>query len=400
MHAAPQATSNPVSAPASLHTASRKANCFDFLRLFAALAVVIGHSTHHFGVAFLWVQPDSRWWFRDGVTLFFIISGHLIYRSAERCLQDGRPVYQFYLNRLLRVAPAIWFYLILTTLAVFAFGILSMSQIGTIQFAGWFWSTVFLVPVYHPAIWHGIGSGEVNGSLWTIPVECSFYAIVPFLAWFARKRSFNTMLAMTTTVALVGLIVAWRLDIPRSETMIGKLYNITFFPYLWYFTMGIFWYRFWPRAPKSKVVFGAAFVIYALARLTMQGFNETGGFSAYLGSVVWGIPFSYVVVWIGYRGPLLLSRLTERVGDLSFGVYIWHMVVINAVLIYGSDLISSPVANPLVHLFVVAMSLVVATLSWRLIEKPALKLKPFTSRESPSKAHATPARSPVRMGEW
>jgi len=379
---------------------NRKANCFDFLRLFAALAVVIGHSTHHLGIAFLWVQPDSRWWFRDGVTLFFIISGHLIYRSAERCIQEGRPVYQFYTNRLLRVAPAIWFYLAVTTVAVFALGILSLRVAGSSQFLGWFWSTVFLVPVYHPAIWHGIGSGEVNGSLWTIPVECSFYVIVPVLAWFAAKRSFNVMITVTAFVAVIGLAVAWKLDVPRSETLEGKLYNITFLPYLWYFTLGIFWYRFWPKFPKTKSLVGSAFVAYIVARFTMQGFNEAGEFLAYLGAIVWGIPFSYVVMWIGYKGPIVLSRFTDRIGDLSFGVYIWHMVVINAVLIYGTRLIDAPGANPFLHLLVVVVSLTIATVSWRLVEKPALKLKPFTSREGVARPQPVPGTPLLQTKEW
>lgn len=382
------------------HAVNRKANCFDFLRLFAALAVVIGHSTHHLGIAFLWVQPDSRWWFRDGVTLFFIISGHLIYRSAERCIQEGRPVHQFYTNRLLRVAPAIWFYLVVTTVAVFALGILSLSVAGSTQFLGWFWSTAFLVPVYHPAIWHGIGSGEVNGSLWTILVECSFYAIVPFLAWLAARRSFNVMISITAFLAIVGLLVAWRFDVPRSGTIEGKLYNITFLPYLWYFTLGIFWYRFWPRFPKTRLLFGATVIFYLVARFAMQGFNETGGFLAYLGAIVWGIPFSYVVMWIGYKGPSVLSRLTDRIGDLSFGVYIWHMVVINAVLIYGASLIEKPGANPFLHLAIVVASLAIATFSWRLIEKPALKLKPFTSREGGARAQAVSSTPTMKTREW
>jgi peptidoglycan/LPS O-acetylase OafA/YrhL len=370
---------------------------------------VIGHSTSYFDVGFLWVQPDSRWWFRDGVTLFFIISGLLIYRSAERCIRDRRPVYHFYANRFLRVAPAIWFYLIVTVILVFSLGILPLQDATSPKFLAWAAATAALVPVYHPDIWEGVGTGVVNGALWTIPVEMSFYAVVPFLAWFAAKRSFNLMLALLGVVAISGLYLAWVFQVPQSETMIGKLYSITFLPFLWYFTLGIFWHRYWPTVPKSTWLAGVSLLAYGVARVTLGGFNETQNWEAYVGPVVWGIPFSYVAVWIGYRGPEVLSRLTARIGDLSFGVYIWHMIVINAILIYGTDLLEMPAANPVAHLVAVVVALGCGLASWRLIEKPALRLKPFTSRETaaatsagvsfsrPSIEESTkaPARQPV-----
>ncbi len=375
---------------------ARRENCFDFLRLFAACAVVIGHSTHHLGISFLWFEPDSRLWFRDGVALFFVMSGLLIYRSAQRCIDDGRPLVQFYANRLLRIVPAIYFYLAITAVLLVVAGVVAPSDVLGKSFAGWFGATAMLIPVYNPAAWRETGSGVVNGALWTIPVEVSFYAVVPVLALAARRFGFRFMSAGLVAMALGGLTLSWLLDVPRSDALLAKLVGITFLPYLIYFTFGILLSRYWTKLPQTAWIAWVCAAVYLGSRIALPGFNEQGSFVAYAGTLVWGGPFSYLAVWIGYHGPTVLSRITRRIGDLSFGTYIWHMIVINALLVYGVDRSFTFLPNPLIHLMVLAISLTLASVSWRLVERPALRLKPFSSQTTTT-APPPAARGAVAM---
>ena len=68
---------------------NRNENAFDFLRLLAALTVVINHSVLHLGSTFLWHSQNDHFWFYEGVPMFFILSGLLVYRSCERSFSNG-----------------------------------------------------------------------------------------------------------------------------------------------------------------------------------------------------------------------------------------------------------------------------------------------------------------------
>src|SRR5262245_53434179 len=101
---------------------ARAGNCFDFLRLFAAVTVVVSHSVEHLRLSFLWLVPHGRFWFYDGVALFFILSGFLVYRSCKKCLENDLPVWNFYTNRFLRVAPAIYVYAVIAAVLLLGIG--------------------------------------------------------------------------------------------------------------------------------------------------------------------------------------------------------------------------------------------------------------------------------------
>lgn len=95
----------------------------------------------------------------------------------------------------------------------------------------------------------------------------------------------------------------------------------------------------------------------------------------------WGFPFSYCVIWFAYHGPRLLAEIPRRVGDLSYGLYIWHLVVIYTVvyLFTPAQLLAAPAAT---EALIIGASFGVAALSWWLVERPALQLKRYSSRRS------------------
>jgi peptidoglycan/LPS O-acetylase OafA/YrhL len=107
----------------------KRENCFDLLRLFAAFAVLIGHSVEHIKIPFLWHGFHSRYWFYDGVPLFYILSGYLVYRSCEKCNEDCQSITAFYKNRLLRVVPAVYFYFIIVVIYLLAIGYLNFYNL-------------------------------------------------------------------------------------------------------------------------------------------------------------------------------------------------------------------------------------------------------------------------------
>jgi peptidoglycan/LPS O-acetylase OafA/YrhL len=349
-------------------------NLFDFLRLFAALAVVVSHATEHLNVSFLWHTPKGHWWFYDGVPLFFILSGMLVYRSGQRCVETGRPIRQFFANRFLRVAPAIYAYAVVAALLLPAIGAIPWSSLRTAPFVAWFVGNLALLPVYHPSTFRGFGVGVLNGSLWTIPAEVSFYLGVPLLLAMERRLGFRAMVCGVAAVGLAGMALAASTVALTPEPMWRKLFAVSCAPYLFFFGIGIFWNRYWPRAPQHGGLAVLAAALYLALRYSTAA-------EATLGSVweaAWALPLGYLVVWVGYHGPRWVGRLTRH-GDLSFGVYIWHMVVVNVALYYGLPARLVGVPGTLIVALVMLATLALATISWRVVERPALQAKPFTS---------------------
>lgn len=356
-------------------TPGRAGNCFDFLRLVAAFCVVVQHGTAHLSADFLWYHHGSGLWFGDGVAMFFVISGGMVYASAARCREQGRPWRDYLWNRFLRIAPALYLYLFVILVFLLAAGIVSSASLTEPQMLTWLASGLLFVPVYHPAALQDFGIGVLNGSLWTIPAEVSFYLVVPGLVMLAAGRSFRTMLAVAAAVAGVGVVLHALGGGATGEGMASELLAVSFMPWLGFFVLGIWWGRTWSRTPRSGLVALAALVLYVGCVAPRQ---FAGPELSVLLGLVGGVPLSYLVFWVGHHGPRVLRRTTDRLGDLSFGTYIWHMPVINLLIWAGAA--DGPLEDTALIGVVIASTAGCALLSWHLVERPALRLKRYSSR--------------------
>src|SRR3954471_22762297 len=111
-----------------------------------------------------------------GVTLFFVISGFLLYRPFVGARMHGRPgpaVRRYLRRRALRILPAYW--LALTVLAIWP-GL-------TGGFSGDWWRYYFFLQLYD-------GNTLTRGIsvTWTLCVEVTFYLALPLWVALARGR--------------------------------------------------------------------------------------------------------------------------------------------------------------------------------------------------------------------
>ncbi len=158
----------------------RHLNNFDLIRLAAAAQVMIGHTMRwmHTSIA----QPALAAIFGvtaftpGGFSVFFVISGFLITKSfASRPDDLGRYVR----NRALRLYPGLWAALAVSLTCMIVLGGFAVHFIGTPKFFAWFAEEALFPLGYTPQFLRGYGVGVPNGSLWSIPVEMQFYALVP-----------------------------------------------------------------------------------------------------------------------------------------------------------------------------------------------------------------------------
>jgi peptidoglycan/LPS O-acetylase OafA/YrhL len=330
------------------------ANNFDFIRLAAATMVLCSHQfallyrpePHPFGLFPLGTL---------GVLIFFSVSGYLVAQSWDR----DPHVWRFAVRRFLRIWPGL---AVVVLLAVFCVGPL-FSQLPLSDYfqAAATWKYLLLLclqveqslpEVFKSNPWH-----EVNGSLWTIPIEVQWYGILlaAGLCGLLRRRVRLLVLAM---VVIYALYIYGVFDVQHNllahypRPAFGCEYG-TFFCY------GVLLHR-WRHVWEGSVV-------PVLAGLTLLAGILIALDHQYAAVFVL-LPF--MVVWFGSLSTPLV-REAGRYGDLSYGIYIYAFMVQQAVIaVIG-----------LQHSYVVTLSasmavtLSCAFASWRLIERPALGLK-------------------------
>ena len=357
-------------------TDARKPNCFDFLRLMAASSVAVGHMVKTIpATSFLWVSATSRFYFSGRCARFFVISGFLVYRSCAHCLDRGQPVWHYFANRFLRIAPAIYAYTVVVVALLLVLGATTVGELGVPRFAYWIGTELALAPDFNPEIALRWGrSHHLNGSLWTISAEVSFYLLVPIFYLTAWRVGFRALMLGIGVLAVLGLIATHYSYIhnftvlgidkrifvfhyvppygyptqrslgfstaPNRDAFIpGRFFGViedTCVPYLSFFGLGILWSVLWSRARHSVWLATTGAVLYFLVRMA-NVFHVHSPFFDFNPLYVWAwaLPLSYVVIWIAHNGPPALVGFPRRIGDLSYGTYIWHFVVIYTVVYLG-----------------------------------------------------------------
>jgi peptidoglycan/LPS O-acetylase OafA/YrhL len=341
----------------------RHPNTFDFLRLVAAVAVVLAHSQDLLGTNEAW---RAIAWPIQGVEIFFVISGMLVFKSAENSLRLSGGFREYARNRWLRVAPAILSFALILPVILAVLTEITWVDLMSLDILIWLGSALVLAPNHNPEVFAATGFGNVNAHLYTIPAEVSYYVLVPFLIWIAGRCGFGRMLLIALPVAVAAPAVAHSIQFG----IIPRILDHTFLELFAYFLAGVFWARYWKLAPKHWTLFLGSLVVLIGLRLLLADVELYRMFQP----VILSIPLSYAVVWFGYKGPGFLSKVTEKIGDLSFGTYIWHVPVIYLFLYWGLD--GAWWVTPAVLFF----SLAVASVSWRFVEQPFLRRKRVSER--------------------
>lgn len=336
-----------------------KKNNFDLVRLMAALQVAIVHGFEHLGVEqgrvfvnFISIFP--------GVPIFFVISGFLISASWERDSSLG----SYIRNRVLRIYPALWACLLFSVLTVY---LVYPFDTNIPEFFSWVLAQTTFVQFYNPEFLRGYGVGVLNGSLWTIPVELQFYVLLPFLYLFFDRIGWRPLALLLFLLIFVGLNQIYIGSRGQSEGVIVKLFGVSILPYLYMFLIGVLLQRnlaFVEKYLASKALLWLLVFLVTAAASRMLGFNYSGNDL----NPILAISIALLTISFSYSYTARFSTLLKG-NDISYGVYIYHMVIVNV-------LVHSKIFTPGLSFFVMLISTVlIAYLSWVLIEKRALLLK-------------------------
>src|SRR5436190_11063185 len=296
---------------------------FDLMRLAAALLVVVSHTFPLSG------QPALRIWGVEdlgalGVSIFFVISGYLVSASYVR---DPTT---YLLKRILRIEPGLIASLVVT--------VLLLSLVTTAPAAEyWPGAAAYVVrnALLYPATYELPGvfqaapmAGIVNGVLWTLRLEFSFYLVLMVI-----RADLRIVAGLTALCAVVWLVMTfatphWAAERPSRIAFLVARNGLLFFA-------------------------GAALQLRQIRVPTWLGGVSAAAFP-FLG------PLALPTAVVG------LARPGKLPADLSYGIYIYAFPVQQALAIAGR-------LNVLTAILAV---LPFAAMSWFLVERPAQRLKP------------------------
>ncbi len=346
---------------------SERLRYIDALRAIAALLVVWLHAASTFSNASPETGASGRWFIaipgyidvgHIGVVVFFLISGFVIPFSI---LPDrAAPVGSFVIKRILRIYPAYWLSVPLAALVVF-----------------WIWGTPFATRellINLTLLQDVFGVRSAEGVYWTLLVELVFYALCVVLlvtgSLFDRRRV--ALLAAALGLVFVANIATYWL---RHRIM------TTTAPY-WFLNLSVMlcgallrsrWNDAARRDAIADTLLGAMLACY-IVLLPIGAWIANG--PKYNEPLTYSIGF--LIFLAGTRLVRVRTRLTDWLGRISYSIYLFHVIVFLAIDWW---LLRQPPGSPwrTQHVGVyavigVAATLAVASLVYRLVERPGIRL--------------------------
>lgn len=345
--------------------ASIRHNNFDLIRLVAASQVVLFHGIEHLGPpgASHSVFGQALSWF-PGVPIFFVVSGFLVSLSYER----SPSVSEYFRNRALRIFPALWVCLVLGLATVLLFGMPMGSSPAPLQFAGWWAAQMSVVQMYNPGFLRSYGVGVLNGSLWTIPVELQYYAALPVLYFMVRSSGGRPIAwSLFALVALfLSIAIGWWAS-GRMESLPARLAYVSLAPYLYLFLLGLLLQRHFAALAPWLAGKGLHWLVVYLVACVLGkslGWHVGNNDSHPVLAMLLGV----ATISLAFTGRHLSERSLGG-NDISYGTYIYHMLVVNAFIACGLEGRLGWVVLLLMLTYLLAFC------SWRLVEMPFLRRK-------------------------
>jgi peptidoglycan/LPS O-acetylase OafA/YrhL len=373
---------------------AKRQDSIDGLRGLAALSVFVHHVWRH-QLGSNTTPPMTDFWsvvgteLRLGLLLFFILTGFLLYRSFIRHLHhDTKPDMGRYLRRrAARILPAYY------VAVIGAIVLVALADTGSLP-------PTDQLPLF--AVFAQNYSADtfltVDSPTWTLCIEVGFYLLLPLIVvGLLRVRAgWRFQAAVLAGMVVAGL--AWRaVGNAIGGGLVWDNMLPSWLPYFAFCMAVALWLEYGRPKPLSSrrtaliLALGTVLVLVNAALLgTLQGSEAMH----YVSSLPAGIGFALLTgLALAGTGPALrwmhMSWLIA-LGIVSYGFYLWHvpiLIIQRSIYPHGGFLITFAAALPL--------AVLAGTLSWRLVEKPALR----RATRPPEPRAARPARRTVVVAE-
>lgn len=297
-----------------------------------------------------------------GVDMFYILSGFLIVtlllREQNRNGNISLP--DFYVRRVLRIFPLYYLLIALVGVGVFV-----------VDSPGLPWSSYreaipyLLTYTYN---WVHVDALIMDIS-WSLATEEQFYLVWPFIIAFLSKRSACWVLAFALVINLVWVFWAASLAEPPEPLIL----QVTFTPilmgvmiaHLLHSRQGFKFAHDWLGRPHSTVLMTSLLLLMLnLPNEKILGLHRTMIHVAMAGWLM-----SLVVYEQGVAQYWLRTPFMSWSGEISYGLYLWHMVALTVVMEWIDT------QGWVLFAFATSLTYILAYMSFNFYEKPFLRMK-------------------------
>jgi peptidoglycan/LPS O-acetylase OafA/YrhL len=393
---------------------------FDSLRALAALGVVVFHAAFFAELA---AEGNALGRYAArldvGVTVFFLISGFLLYRPFVAARFEERPAPHagaYAWRRFLRIVPAYWVALTVVALVLALPNVFSARGVAT--FYGF-------AQIYSPST-----AGGGISQAWTLCVEVTFYALLPLWALAMRGLGRGDRRVLATELAGLALLFGgslvyklFALSQVSPNSLASPPWLMPLPNFLDQFALGMglavlsAWSQREEREPGPLALAGRhPWACWLAAALAFWWVSAQIGLSGVPGEKLTTRSFLsrhelYSVVALGLLLPavfgdqerglvrrLLASRVLLYLGLVSYGIYLYHLAAIDLVDdALGGSLPDGATGSAAVYLVLgLAGAVAAASASYYLVERRALRLKDrIGPRPAPARDEALAEPAPA-----
>ena len=300
------------------------------------------------------------------VDYFFVLSGFVIAHSYGSRIEDGRQGRDFLIKRVARVWPL---HAVMLGLFVGLEVVRALTQFDSVppwtgdREPGGILTNLLMIQAL------GTHDSQTwNGPAWAVSAEMLCYVVFAGLMLFARRR----LGLISLVIAVVGAFIV----VSLAPRWMNTTWQFGWARALYGFFLGVLVYRLWAARPApGRGWMEAGLILLALVFVWLAVGPWTVLASLVFAPVVW--------VLAGDRGPVaraLSWKPLVKLGDVSYGVYLIHMLLIVLLMIAARklDLMAGPRvdlgptwANDLLTAGFLVTVIALAVLSYRFIETPA-----------------------------
>jgi peptidoglycan/LPS O-acetylase OafA/YrhL len=346
----------------------------DGLRAVAALAVLLTHVAFQTGEVGRGAGGAVLARFDAGVAVFFLLSGFLLYRPYARAgLTGGRwpSTRRYALRRAGRILPAYW-------VALAAVALTSPVPAGVLATHAWLGQT-YTGPLL-----------ATFTQTWSLCTEVAFYAALPLLARAARGRE-GVVLAGAFLSTYAYLVTVHALDLSQ-RALLWLPGHLDWFAAGMAVAVAAERLRAGVAGPASRLLaslaqwpgtcWAAAGALLWLVATPVAGpltLAPIPGPAAVLKEAAYALVGLLLLVPAalgppaGGLGAVLAAPPARWLGRVSYGVFLWHLLVLRGVYeLTGWEPFSGRLWR--VAVLTAAGSVAAAAVSWLVVERPVLRL--------------------------
>jgi peptidoglycan/LPS O-acetylase OafA/YrhL len=327
----------------------------DALRGFAAVAVVLFH--------FALGKDELKYGFNigfTGVDLFFIISGFVIFLS----IQNSKDWKTFLWNRSVRLYPAYWVCVTITTLLI----IFKNQSIYFTKEPFEFSNNILLKYAANMTMFnYYLKFDYIDQPYWTLTIELCFYLLIAFFLFTKRIKHIEAIGAL-----LIFTCFTCSFDFITTNFIGHKIIMlipiIKFFP-LFYSGILLYLMKFEKITPKRFLLFLLSMIVQCAIFYNNDSPPGFINFYEYALSLI--CIYGVFILYLFNKLSFIINGVTIWLGKISYSLYLIHQYLgVSIILPFLMDNLG---LNFWVSgLLALILLLVIATVIHRYIEKPAL----------------------------